>query len=610
MQISKIVKTLMTAKDAYYSGEPIMSDEDFDVLEDSLREEDPENSYFDVVGVASSKSKVKHAIPMLSLDKTKTVEGVISWIQKMGLNNKELVIEPKIDGLSCSILYENGSLVSITTRGDGYVGQNITHIAKFVKSIPQKLCNKSGSKEVRGELYLPKNTKFPNPDEKPLRNLAAGLINRKDTGLEDLNFVHFVAYQFLGDKSRYESEKLELLELNKFQVVSYKLVSSIEEANSYYSRYLDKLRNEWSYQTDGLVLVVNDTEMWPILEKKYIVNHHHFYNLALKPPSQSRETILENIEWNVSKLGKVIPVAIVKPISIGGASITRCSLNNLDFMEKLNLGIGDRVLIERANDVIPYFKGNLEKHAADKNLIPKECPSCKAILQREGVHLVCKWGDCPEKLVQKILHWVTKCEMDGLSESFVRRMVESERVFSIKDLYLLSAEDFEGLDGFGTKKIENALSQIASSKEISIRQFVVRLGINGVGQRAMEKLGINTLKELLTYKSNGSVVSKTLAEFIESNKRLIKDLISVVKVYSEIPKKKGIQNVCMTGTGPLPRKELISEIEKMNYTFVDHVSKDTNILVCEDTTGTSGKLAKAKLLGVKLVSYEDFFKIQ
>lgn len=629
-KIAEIVELLMKAKEAYYNDVPIMSDEEFDRMEDELRDLDPENSYFSIVGTqVTSRVKVRHEIPMLSCDKAKNIEGALQWLQKLGLEDESIVIEPKIDGLSCSLLYEKGKLVRIATRGDGYIGQNITHIVNFVKSIPKKITYQElGTKEVRGELYLPKKTNLSNPDEKPLRSLAVGLINRKDSNLEDLGFLHFVSYQLLGTDFQYEDEKLDVLYSNKFEVIDFVVIPTKNTLEEYYNKYLNELREKWSYETDGLVLVVRDTKKWSDLDSKYVVRHHHFYNIAFKAPSLSKETILENIEWNVSRFGNVIPVAIVKAVIIGGTSITRSSLNNVEYVEELGLRVGDRVVIERANDVIPYFKENLSKTersrskgslkweneeellsflGPDNFLIPEKCPSCKGVLEKVGVHLVCLSKECPEKLIRQILHWVQKCEMDGLSESFVRKLVESKRISSIKDLYLLREKDFEGIDGFGLKKTKNALEQIETSTKMSLRQFVVRLGIPMVGERAMEKLGINNIYELFSYKSNDYVISHALEDFIRCNKVMIEDLLEVIDVSPETPKKQGVLRICMTGTGPKSRKELIAKIERAGNTFVDHVSKETDILVCEDVNGSSSKLSKAAKLGVKLVNYQDFF---
>jgi DNA ligase (NAD+) len=611
MKPDEIAARLIEAKDAYYNGSPIMSDERFDNLEDELLALDPGNSYFSVVGAETKKAKVRHEIPMLSCDKVKDVAGVLDWIKKIGMEGQEFVVEPKIDGLSCSILYKNGKLVRISTRGDGNIGQDITHISKYCKEIqiPPTVPVK-GDIEVRGELYLPKNTKFPNPENKPLRSLATGLINRKDTGLEDLKYIRFVSYQLLGVHEIYEEAKLDMLGAAGFHPIEFGLTSK-DHVAEFYNEYLKRNRDAWPYQTDGLVLVVNDSHKWAEIDGKYTVHHHHFYNLALKPPAQSKETTLESIEWNVSRLGKVIPVAIVKTVVLGGTNVSRASLNNAEYVENLSLWIGDRVEIERANDVVPYFKRNITTHRKDEptNLIPTKCPSCGLKLEREGVHVVCNNPDCPEKNIMEILHWVQKCEMDGISESFVRTLYdEKSRVRTIKDLYLLEEEDFEGIEGFGQKKIKNALEQIEASREMSLRQFVVRLGIPMVGERAMEKIGLITIKELFSYKSDGSVLGDVLEDHIRRNKATIEDLLTVVKVSSEKEKKEGSLRVCMTGKGPRGRKELIDELERMGYTFVDHVGKDTDVLICEDVTGNSSKLTKASRLGVKLVSYGEFFK--
>ena len=367
-KIAEMVELLMKAKEAYYNDTLIMSDEEFDRIEDELRDLDPENSYFSIVGTqVTSRVKVRHEIPMLSCDKAKNIESALQWLQKLGLEDESIVIEPKIDGLSCSLLYEKGKLVRIATRGDGYIGQNITHIANFVKNIPQKITYQElGTKEVRGELYLPKKTNLLNPDEKPLRSLAVGLVNRKDSGLEDLEFLHFVGYQLLGTDLQYEDEKLDVLHSNKFEVIDFVVIPTKNTLEEYYNRYLNELREKWSYETDGLVLVVRDTKKWSDLDSKYVVRHHHFYNIALKAPSQSKETILENIEWSVSRLGRIIPVAIVRPIVIGRRTVTRASLSNYEDAVRLNLDRGDEVLVEMANDVIPYLVKNITKNITQR----------------------------------------------------------------------------------------------------------------------------------------------------------------------------------------------------------------------------------------------------
>jgi DNA ligase (NAD+) len=604
MNANEIVQKLMDAKEAYYNGEPFMTDDEFDALEEQLQVLDPENEYFSVVGaVVNTRNKVQHNVPMLSCGKAKTVEEVKAWINKMNVQNEVLLGEPKIDGLSCSVVYENGKLIRVATRGDGLVGQDITHVAQFI-NIPKKI-DKTGNVETRGELYLPKNTKCPNPESKPLRNIAVGLINRKE-GLEDLKYVHFVAYQVMGTDLATESEKMNWLG-NWFEIPETELLN-VDDIQKIYDLYLTKLRDRWPFETDGLVIVVNDNNKWAELDSKYVVDHHHHYNIALKPPSTAKETTLKDIEWHVTRLGRAIPVAVFEPVIIGGAKITRCTLNNLEFVEKLTLHKKDKVVISRAGDVIPHIEENKTLHGAvERDLIPTHC-TCGTELERWGVHLICSSNDCRDKLIDQILYWVRSCDMVGLSHSFVKTMVEAGRLSSIKGLYNLTEVDFVGVEGFASSKIKNALEQIEASKNMTVIQFGARLGIDLIGEKALVKLEIKTVEDLLNFNGNGSVIATKVKEYLAENKAQMEDLLTVLKVreVNGVNGKAG-KSVCMTGSGPKTRNELIKMIQAKGDTFVDSVSKGTQILVCEDVNGNSSKLQKARKLGIKLMSYVEYF---
>jgi len=632
-EIQQIVNKLQSCKDAYYNlGKSVISDDEFDHLEDELRGLDPDNDYFTIVGTGNIKEKVKHAIPMLSLQKGKTVDDILVWIKKIEIQNEDFIVQSKVDGLSCSVVYEKGKLVMIKTRGDGNVGQNITHISKFT-NIPNKInlnkINRVVPIEVRGELYLPKNTLLSNPENKPLRNLAVGLINRKDNGLEDLRYLHFVAYQTefnLRYLTSVESYKMKWLIENNFETVWWKLFSLESLKQNYrmlrpiekpinsdfitalYNLYLNELRDSWNYESDGLVFTVNNNKFWGEIDSKYEVSHHHHYNMALKPPSQGKETVLEGIEWNVSRQGKVIPVALVKTVVLGGSNVSRCTLNNYENVLKLRLNVGDKIFIERAGDVIPFFKNNLSMDSNRKsNLIPECCSSCGGKLLESGVHLVCLNDECEEQQILKIVHWVKCCEMEQFSEASVRALFKVGLLRDIVSLYSLKAKDFESVEGFGSKKIENALNQIDSTRYMSIGQFVDRLGIDLVGEKAMKKLGITTVEQLLNFNDSTFVIGRNLMEYLSENKSYVKKLLQIVKIQKPQEVKMGARNVCMTGKGPKTRNELIVEIQKKGDTFVDHVGKETNILVCEDPNSNSSKLQKAQKFGVKLMSYSDYF---
>lgn len=359
--VDTIVKKLLSAKEAYYNDEPIMSDADFDALEDQLRRLDSDNDYFNLVGIAiNNKQKVEHSIPMLSMAKGKVIDDILSWLDKIECKNEKLIIQPKIDGMSATVVYENGKLILIATRGDGKVGQDITHISNYIK-LPKTVNNKNRI-EVRGELYLPKNSKVSNIENKPLRNICVGLINRKDSGLSDLKHIKFIAYQIIGSNIEKESEKMKWLEDNLFDSIWAFYLDGTNQLQEVYDNYLSKLRNEWDYETDGLVITINDNTKWERINSKYEISHHNHYNIAWKPKAEVKKTILENIEWNVSRSGKLIPVAIVNPVVLGNSKVSRCSLNNYENVVRLKLEKGDEVEIEKAGEIIPYLTSNVTKN--------------------------------------------------------------------------------------------------------------------------------------------------------------------------------------------------------------------------------------------------------
>ncbi len=364
-KIKELIKKLLKAKEEYYNDTPSMTDEEFDKLEEELKKLDPKNDYFKVVGtkIENSKKKIKHEHKMLSLNKGKTVQDIFDWVAKINYSGSYQVL-PKVDGLSSTFKYKNGKLEYISTRGDGLIGQDITHIKDYAKDILKEIKSKDEI-EVRGELVIYKD-EYPNPD-KALRNICSGLVNRKDTGLADLKYVHFVAYELIGKTFKTVKEKLEWLEKEGFNVVDFDLnFKTQKELDSIYDKYLNKYRNEWKFETDGLVVIVNEIDKHNDINSLYTVEHHNHYNIALKPPVESKETVLESIEWNVTRYGTLVPVAIFKPVVIDNRTIGRASLSNLDNVLRLKLEKGDKIEVEVANMVIPYLTKNISKNVSQR----------------------------------------------------------------------------------------------------------------------------------------------------------------------------------------------------------------------------------------------------
>lgn len=609
MTIDQIVKQLQKARRAYYNGESVMSDSAFDELEDRLREIDPQNEYFSLVGtpLEEESKKITHREPMLSMQKAKSIEELQKWMERLVLSSPYgFCIQPKIDGLSATMFYRNGKLVYIATRGDGITGQDITHLSKYLP-VPKEISIVASECEVRGELYLPKNTEF-DTQGKPLRNNCVGLVNRKEK-LEDQQYIRFAAYQIAGDiKADLESEVSPLLSSMGFDSVPVKTCLTVNEISEYYNEYLGKLREEWLFETDGLVVTVNDRMLFDEIDSRWVLDHHHHYAIALKPPAESRETILIAIQWQVSRQGNVIPVANFEPVSIGGARIERASLSNAETVLRMDVRIGDTLLIERANDVIPYVRDNISAHLREDGVpsLISECPSCGTHLVSSGVHLKCENRDCPETNIQKIIFWVKQSGMEQVAEATVRRLYDNGLVRTIRDLYHLEESSISALDGFAEKKTKGFLREIEKARTMNAAELIAKLGIPLVQKKALKKLNIESLADFKSFDDNTYIIGQNIIEWknVPGNSELLDELAAALDITAVQSAEKG--KVCMTGSGPKPRKELVKEIEARGYEFWETVTADTAILLCDNPDSTSSKMTKARKNGVRIMSYDEF----
>ena len=612
MNTDEIVRLLSEARDAYYNSDtPVMSDSEFDELEDKLRSMDPGNPYFTSVGLASAQGlKITHATPMLSMAKAKNMDEISAWIKRLAVPaGQAFVIEPKIDGLSATCMYRNGKLVYAATRGDGVTGQDITHITEYVKDIRGSVSIK-GDVEVRGELYLPRDTAF-NTEGKPLRNSCVGLINRKENR-GDLKHVRFAVYQLSGpDYPTKESERIALLGREGFNTVSFSVVTEADSIGEFFAGYTERLRDNWEYETDGLIVSVDDRGLFDEIDSRWIVDHHHHYAIALKPPAQSRETLLKNVIWQVSRQGNIIPVALFEPVVIGGAKLERATLNNFMNVKRLMVQRGDRLVVQRANDVIPFVQENLDSHGRSSfsdELIVKICPSCGSEPVVSGVHIKCLNQECEEQIIQRIIYWVKSCDIENVAEASVRTLFKLGRIKNIRDLYNVKEKDFEGVEGFAKKKIDNFITEINASKKMTARELLSRLGIPLVQKKSLAKMGISSIDDFLSFSDDTYVIGKNIIEWKNdhSNMVMLNELLDVLEITAESGST-GKGKVCMTGTGPGKRNDLIKMIEDMGYEFSATVTRDLDILICEDPAGKSSKLDNARKNNIKLMSYGDFF---
>jgi len=612
MEIKEIVEILSKAKDAYYNGRDSgMTDREFDQLEDKLRELDSKNPYFVRVGAQSYGNKIKHEIPMKSLQKANSQEQIFTWAQKCPVTGYVMpyVVLPKIDGVSGTARYNNGKLQVVATRGNGYEGQDVTENAKYIKDIPKQI-SYPGDIEIRFEFYLPRDTKF-HTNGKPLRNIASGLISSK-YNLERCRYLRILAYNVIGIPASTEMSKLIFLENIGFPT-PHRDTCEYHGLEKIYQRYITFDRDMINYEIDGLVIILNSVGDQMKLENKD--EHHNDFNIAWKFPNESKTTILQKIDWNMSRHGNLIPVAVFEPVIMGGTKISRATLNNLSNVKELNLRIGCEIMVEKANDVIPYIAGSsvsADLMVAGDDMILNFCPYCKTPLVEKGVHLKCTNKECEEQQIQRMIHWIGQCEMDGVSESTVK-LLYNNGITNILKLYTLlddiqKQQELVQIDGFGFRKLDNLLNQIKNSDEMNIQELVSRLGIPLVGIKALKKLKINSVKEFIAFNDPTYVIGQNIIEWFsdDANKTLLSELLSVIRVNS-VAESVNTKKVAMTGKGPKGRKELVKNIEAKGHEFTGTINKETDILLCEDINGSSSKLQKARQLGIEIRNYNEYF---
>ncbi len=645
MKTSKLVNLLQEAREAYYNRDsPLMNDAEFDALEEELRSIDPNHEYFSLVGAigAETSSKIQHKVPMLSMAKAKNLQEVEKWLRRLDPHPSwALTVQPKIDGLSATLSYTNSRLTSVATRGDGSVGQDITHVAEFIRDIPEKITFTSDPVEVRGELHLPKDTEY-NTDNRPLRNNCVGLINRK-THREDLQYVRFLAYQIIWPQSdskqsgasapppyianmdqRFNSEfaKLDILTESGFYTFEKWLLTPdadsriggiIRQLENIYNSYIINLRNKWNYETDGLIILVDNNLLHESIDNRWIVSHHHHYALAFKPPSESAVTTLTDIIWQVSRQGNITPVAQFSPVFLGGATLERASLHNADNVRKLRLSVGDSILVERANDVIPYIRGNPDASSRpegfrDSTLWPENCPSCGAKPVESGVNIICPDPECRDRVLQSILYWVRQNDMEQIALHTLELLYDSGKLRSVKDLYTLTEEDFKNLEGFGQKRTENFLKQTARRKTMTPIEFIGRLGIPMVQEKSLSRLGITSIEDFMNFNDETYTIGKRIIEWksMERNMAMVQELLEIIEIHESSFSVQAKDSLCLTGKAPVPRKILISALKKNGWEVTGTVTKNTVKVICNDPNATSAKLEKARANKIQIVSYDEF----
>jgi DNA ligase (NAD+) len=668
-------KKIQTLRDAlrfheyryYILNDPLLSDFEYDQLFKALEKIEKENPSLISVdsptqrvakGLTKDFPTVQHLVPMLSLDNSYNNEDLVDFDRKAreltGLDKIEYCVEPKFDGASISLIYEDDFLARGATRGDGVHGDDITINIKQIRTIPLSakfLKYNLKQIEIRGEVLINKNN-FKKYNEglmeqgmAPLanpRNAASGTLRIKDPSeVKKRNLEAFVYsmsdYTLLPGKKISKqllthSGSLEMLwELGfRSPQKEKKLLKGIDAVIMYCNEFELK-RDELPYEIDGMVIKVNDIELQ---DKMGMTTHHPRWAIACKFKARQATSKLLNVEFQVGRTGSITPVAKIQPVSIGGVTVGSISLFNEDVIREKDLMIGDSVLVERAGDVIPYIvKPLTDVRTGDEKKIrfPKTCPVCDSKLFKEEGEAAwrCINIECPAQVVERIIHFVSKDAMDirGFGEANVRKFYELGLLKDIPGIYTLDFDKISTLEGFGKKSIDNLQSAISNSKTQSLNRLIYALGIRYVGETTAKVLAhqVNHLIDLKNYSMEdlqnlediGPKVAGSIHLFFQ-NKENIRMLqqIETLGVQLKNPKKDhatggNLQGLSFLFTGTLPtlkRGDAEEMVEQNGGTILSGVSSKLNYLVVGEDAGS--KLEKAKKINsVKIISEAEFLKM-
>ena len=621
-RIQELEELIKHHKAKYYQGQTEISDIEYDKLEDELRRLNPQSSVLEIVGsVATGLDKVTHDTKMLSLNKTYKEEELLTWI-----GTSEVVSMYKYDGVSCSLIYENGTLQVAKTRGDGSVGENITSKVQWMKGVSSTI-NVNERIEVRGEIFCTEEDFFKLSNEmenagleKPSsqRNIVAGLIGRKDN-LELNRYIQFCAFDLIEDglNVKTEVEKFNNLKKMQFNIPEITLHKNSSHINEIL-RTAQEFMSEGEFQIDGVVFSYNELAMH---EELGATAHHPRYKMAFKFQGEAKKTIINKLVWQVSRNGILTPIAEVEPIELSGAKISRVTLHNYGMVKQFRLKAGDEIEIIRSGEVIPKFMSVVK--SSDKLYeVPTLCPSCNEKVKEQEIRLVCVNKKCPAQVKETILNFIQKIGIDDLSSKRLEEMIKAELVFEISDLYTVSKEQLMSLEKVKDKLASKLLASIEKSKKVDFPTFLSALGIQGGAYNKCEKVvmaGYNTvekIKELTIDKLMmvDGFAEKSSTEFVTSIQEkmsLIETLLEKGFHFAEVEHKETEflkKRICITGSLSRKRSEIEKVIREIGAIVATSVSKSTDYLLTNDQKPTSSKFKKAIELDISIISEDEFFE--
>ena len=649
-------KTSYYAKKYYDDDKPEISDFEYDMLMLELKELEkkyPEyiakDSYTQHVGgsVKAGFSKVEHEVPLLSMQDIFSLEEIDEYVNKIQkqaeenkIENKNFVVETKIDGLTASLEYKDGIFVRGSTRGNGLVGEDVTENLKTIKNIPKELTEKVNI-IVRGEVFISsKDFEKMNQEREEngeetfanARNAAAGSLRQLDSKITKKRPLDIYVYNIQkieGKEINSHYEALKYLEKLGFNINPIKIFCKNEKEVNNAIKEIGQKRDSLTFGIDGAVIKVDDLNFREILGT---TAKNPRWQIAYKYPPEQKETKLIDIVCNVGRTGVITPLAILDPVEVAGSTISKTTLHNEDFIREKDIKIGDTVVIQKAGDVIPEIvKVVKEKRDGTQRdfSMPKVCPVCGAETKREeGESAVrCMGAECPAKLYRNLVHFVSREAMniDGLGENIIDQLMDRKLISNIADIYNLTFDDIKTLKKNGTKFATNLVNAIENSKQNDLYRLITALGIMHIGGKAskvlakkfknIDNLANASLEELSEIDDIGPIMAQSIVEFFEGEQT--KDLIKRLKeagvnteskeIESEDNRFEGNTFVLTGSLQKFTRDEASNIIEKFGGKVSGSVSKKTSYLIAGEDAGS--KLEKARNLGTTILSEDEFLEM-
>ena len=638
------------AIEAYYVKDaPVMTDAEYDQLMRTLEaferqypdRRDPASPTGLVNGrVAEGFEKVAHPVMMQSLRNVFSKDDVSNFVESVynGIHGFDFapmfVVQPKLDGLTMVLNYENHLLVSAATRGNGYEGENVTANARFVSGVPRWI-PVPDAVSIRGEVLMlwasfeACNKKLAAAGQKPFanpRNAAAGSLRQKDPNVTKERDLTFMAYELFGAGKLEQIVKIQRLEEWGFITLPVKTLTKMSMTVGSIMvdiKSIEKSRASYCFDIDGAVIKVND----PIMQEQLGESTKFpYWAVAYKYEPEHVRSVLKEVEWSVGRLGAVTPVAVVEPVEISGSMVTRASLHNKTFIQAMDLHIGDDVDVFKAAEIIPQISQVLEANGGDAVAIPDTCPVCGRPLEESGPELICRNLKCRAQVLQRITYFASRNNMDiqGLGDKLVATIVDAGLLESFPDLYILKVEELEGLELIGHTRAVQLVEAIQNSKTKPFHTVLAAVGLPGVAEttaKALAKRFVSwaglqkaTVEELTEVEGIAETTARTIHDAVHSDWFEINmDSLFAYGLNLEeqiITKKNGCfsgMKVCITGTLSKPRNQIITEIEWNGGKFVNSVSSATDLLIAG--TGGGSKREKAKKFGTKVIDEQTFYRM-